>query len=360
MKKITTLLLTAVLLSAFSCLKEDDSIIDIPPVQGKLMSPNIGGPAQAFQVWVDLSDDQQIQTERSRWDLGFYSGDQFRVILNYSTMMAAVAIPTTDIDAVNPFEYQNILTEMEPTAGLNPAYIDHVAGNYLQDGTVIREIKENDADNPVYLLKLGYEPFTGEIPPYGTMATGAKRGFKKIRILRNDENSYKILFADLNESTHQEIIVQKDNNYHFSFFSFKDLATHEIQPTKNEWDLCFTVFNNVVPILGTYTFSDFILTNTLSKVGVYEVIDEPNNIENRYNQFAASDVNMALFKTQDHRALGDEWRTTVSGTTSMPVVQTDRFFVIKDAENNFFKLRFISMLDEQNYRGYPLFEYKQL
>lgn len=192
------------------------------------------------------------------------------------------------------------------------------------------------------------------------MATGEARGFKKVRFLRHGENAYKIQFANLNESTHQEIIVEKDSNYHFGFFSFKDLTTHDIQPTKNQWDICFTVFNNVVPVLGTYTFSDFVLTNTLSNVGVYEIIDEPNKIETIYNQFDLSKVNMSLFDSHDHRALGDKWRTTVSGTISLPVVQSDRFYVLKDPDGKIFKLRFISMLDAQNYRGYPLFEFQQL
>lgn len=358
--KTILILLSFLLFANIACLKEDDVMIDIPPLEGNLVAPDLGGSNQANQVWFDLSTQNTQTNLRSDWDLGFYSGDEFRVILNFSSIMAAAAVSSNDIDAVNQSDFQSIINEISISAPLNPSYIDDIYGNYLNDGTVIDEISAIDEENKVYLLKLGYEPYYGNISPYTTNPTGEFRGYKKIRILRNDENSYKIQFANLNDSEHEEVVVNKTSNYHFAFFSFKDLATHNIQPPKDDWDLCFTVFNNVIPELGTYIFSDFVLNNSLSNVTSYEVIGDPLTLESQYNDFEASDVNHSLFIENDQTPIGSNWRETVSGTVSTPKIHGDRFYVIKDTENRLYKLRFISMLNENNERGYPVFIYKEL
>lgn len=275
-------------------------------------------------------------------------------------MMAAGVIESTDIDAVNQNDFQAIINNISPTAGISPQYIDDVKGNYLNNGTVIQGISANELDNKVYLLKLGYENFTGSIPPFTTVATGSFRGYKKIRILRNDANSYKIQFADLDATSHQEIIVQKNQDYHFHFFSFKTESTVEIQPEKQNWDLCFTVFNNVIEGLGTYIYADFVVNNSLSGVSSYEVIGDPLLIENQYNNFNISQIDHSQFIENDQTAIGSKWRTTVSGTVSQPVINNDRFYIIRDTEGKFFKLRFLSMLNNANERGYPMFEYELL
>lgn len=358
-KTILTLL-TGLLLINIACLKEDDVMIDIPSLDGNIMAPNLGGSNQANQVWIDLSTQETQSNLRSDWDLGFYAGEEFRVILNYSSIMVAVQMPSSDINDLDQNDFQPIINQISQSAPLPPSYIDNIYGDYFNDGTAIDEISSIDEENKVYLLKLGYEPFYGSVAPYTTNPTGNFRGYRKVRILRNDDSSYKVQFANLNDSEYQEVIIEKDPNYHFTFFSFKDLSTPIIQPPKNDWDLCFTVFNNVIPELGTYIFSDFVLNNSLSNVISYEVIGDPLTLENQYNNFEASDVNHSLFIENDQTAIGSKWRETVSGTVSTPKILGDRFYVIKDAEERLFKLRFISMLNENNERGYPVFIYKEL
>lgn len=353
-------LLTALIFLNLACLKEDDVMIDIPNLEGNIISPDLGGPNQANQVWVDLSTQETHSNLRSDWDLGFYTGEQFRVILNYSTIMAAAKTQSNDINAVTQNDFQSIINDISASAPLLPSYIDNIYGDYFNNGTAIDEISPIDEENKVYLLKLGYEPFYGSIAPYATNPTGEFRGYRKIRILKNDENSYKIQFANLNDTDYQEVIVHKDSNYHFTFFSFKDLDTHIIQPPKNDWDLCFTIFNNVIPELGTYIFSDFVLNNSLSNVVAYEIIGNPLTLENEYSSFKASNVNHSLFIENDQTSIGGKWRETVSGTVSTPKIHGDRFYVIKDSEGRLYKLRFISMLNENNERGYPVFIYEEL
>lgn len=345
---------------ATSCLKEDDGIISVPPLEGTTMSPEVGGAAQPYQVWIDLSNQDQVQNHRNDWDLGFYSGDEFHVILNNSIMMAAGSIESTNIDAVNETNFTNLLSILSPGAGFPGDYIDDVNGDYVHNGTAIKSISANAADNKVYLLKMGYKPYEGTIPEYAAYTAGDSRGYKKIRILRNGENSYKIQYADLNATTHQEAIISKDSDYHYTFFSIENNQTIKIQPTKENWDFYFTVWNNVIEGHGTYIYPDFVINNKMSGVGSYYITTSPLTLEADFNSFSMAQVDESLFNYEDQRAIGGTWRSTVSGTTSTPIIQTDRFYVLKDAEGVYFKLRFLSMLNENNERGYPIFEYDPL
>ena len=361
MKKYIVTLLIGTLFFQTSCLKEDDGNILIAPIEGAALQPEVGGGTEPNQVWVDLSSGEMTSNLRTNWDLGFYSGEEFRVILNNSILMAAGSIESNNIDAVSENDFEDLIDILTPAAGFSESYIDDVAGNYLNDGTVIDEISEIDSENKVYLVKLGYELYQGtDVPANSAYTIGDSRGFKKIRILRNDADSYKIQYADLNDTEHSEFIVEKDSNYHFTFFSFDTGSTAEIQPEKNDWDLCFTVWNNVIEGFGTYTYADFIINNTMSGVGVYQFTTDPATLEEDYNNFSAADVDESLFIYNDQRAIGSDWRSTVSGTSSDPVVYSDRFFVLKDPNGILFKIRFISMLGENNERGFPQFEYEPL
>ena len=90
------------------------------------------------------------------------------------------------------------------------------------------------------------------------------------------------------------------------------------------------------------------------------ITTDPLTLETEYNNFKLEDVDPSLFDYSDHRVIGGTWRSTVSGTSSSPIIFTDRFYVVRDTEGNYFKLRFISMLNENNERGYPIFEYNSL
>lgn len=364
MKNIFLATLTGILFIMTSCLKEDDGAIEIPQLEGATVTPEVGGPTQPNQVWIDLSNPENMSNSnlRTDWDLGFYGGEEFRVILNNSILMAAGAVDSNNIDAVNENDFSELMNLLNPAAGWPAEYLDDVAGNYFQEnGTAIDEISTTDQDNKVYLVKLGYETYQGtDVPPFSAYTVGDARGFKKVRILRNGENSYKIQYADLDATTHSEFIVEKTSTHNFAFFSFDTENLVEIQPEKKNWDICFTIWNNIIEGFGTYTYSDFIISNTLDGVASYQITTDALTLESDYNNFTINDVDESLFVHNDQRAIGSNWRSTVSGTTSTPVVYGDRFYVLKDPDGILYKIRFLSMLDENNMRGYPKFEYQPL
>ncbi len=347
-----------------SCLKEDDGIVSVAPLTGAILEPETEGAHQPNQVWIDLSTGQMTKNKRTDWDLGFYSGNEFRVILNTSVMMAAGAIENvSNIDAVNSGMVSNLMSLVQ-VANFDPdniQYVDDVAGNYLENGTAIKEISIDENENKIYLINMGYEIGTGNVPMGSVGIAGASRGWMKIQITRNENDGYLIKYANLDDTTHLSYIIEKNSDYNFTFFSLRDGHEKLIQPKKKEWDICFTVFTNQVfdnsgTNQGTYIFPDFVINNTLSEVGVYQVISESSVLIETYENFSATDVDETRFIYDDHRTIGSNWRSTPNG----PVVFGDRFYVLKDPSGYLFKIRFIRMTSLEGERGFPQFEYDPL
>ncbi len=56
--------------------------------------------------------------------------------------------------------------------------------------------------------------------------------------------------------------------------------------------------------------------------------------------------------------IGRGWADPISGPVA--VVKDNRFFVIKDAAGNYYKLRFNAVVNDSGERGNPEFEYELL
>src|SRR5690606_23587369 len=116
---------------------------------GATMQGDGGGATYGNKVFFDLSANSQTSVQRTKWDLGFFCGDDWRVILNSSTTMMVRKIDKSDLNQVtesdtvdkshdlifNPFE--------EPTTSTLP-FIDYPDGDLSK--TAIAEISANDAD----------------------------------------------------------------------------------------------------------------------------------------------------------------------------------------------------------------------
>lgn len=349
-----------------SCLSADEDPVKVAPITGQTLEPKIGGAAQGNQVWVKLSDASQSTNIRTDWDLAFYSGDQFRVILNNSIIMAVGKIPSaTDINLVKVSDVAQLqdVVQIGTFDAANMQYIDNPNGNFLTQSSGISEIKVNDADNPIYLLNMGRKIYDGTIAPGSVITGGDSRGWKKIQILRAD-NGYKIRYADLNDKTYKEYNVTKSADHNFKFFSIENNVEVKVQPQKKAWDLGFTVFTNEVftttgQASGSYVFADFVVTNTLDGVGAYQVnVATGQTLDQAYNNFKMSDIDASKFIFNDQRAIGDHWRITTGSNGAQ--VYSNRFFVIKSADGFFFKLRFNRMTNNSGERGFPSFEYDPL
>ncbi len=318
---------------------------------GGSIAPEVGGPNQPFQVYVDLSLKNFVKMQRDSWDLAFYTKEGFRVGINGSIFMAAAELNETNIDNITEADVEDLMPQVavgtfDPA---NEAYIDYPDGDIYR--TAINEISLNDSENKVYLVNLGYEVGT-ETPANGSVAlTGNARGWKKIRVLRSGDG-YVLEYANLNDTSHQQVTIAKSVAYNAAFFSFNTNSVVNVEPDTDSWDLNFTVFTNIIEDAGSYGFSDGVLHNRKGGVTAYSVTTD----QYAYEDFGKANVIEANLK-QDQRAIGASWRDVMNNDK---VLVDDIFYIIKDGNGNLYKLKFTALLSENGERGFPEFKYDLL
>ncbi|TYP99244.1 heme-binding HmuY-like protein [Tenacibaculum adriaticum] len=356
--KFLTLILCAAVFNFTSC--SDDSSPSEPiniVIEGAAVSPEVGGPNEPNQVYVDLSTNTTTAVKRDSWDLGFYSGNEFRVVINGSIYMATAALSETDIDVVNSTSTE--VQDLQPQVAVgtfdpaNTVYIDAPDGTITN--TAIAEVSATDANNKVYLVNLGFAVGTEAASTGGVDISDDSRGWKKIKVLKSG-NDYVLQYADLDATTHQEVTISKDSDYNFTFFSFMTETTVNVEPEKSNWDLNFTVFTNEITGAGSYGYADFVVNNTKADAKVYMVDTDVDAFI--YEDFALTDVVLDNF-TKDQRSVGSSWRNG-GGPGSLPSLKENVFYVVSDTDGNLYKLKFLALTNDAGERGYPEFVYSLL
>ena len=140
-----------------------------------------------------------------------------------------------------------------------------------------------------------------------------------------------------------------------------------VQPEKAKWDIAFSPLINYTATRRpatlensvTYYFADVVTTNILGNVRAQ--IIKSDSAEKRdqdyaaYDKAKANEINFNDPSLNQQLVIGASWRNTFN-----KVLYDNVFYVIKDAEGNLFKLKFVSLMNEQGVRGYPVFEYALL
>ncbi len=310
--------------------------------QQPAMTINGGGVLYSNKVFMDLSANRQTIVNRNNWDLGFYTGnDQFRVILNSSTAMMARQINKSDLNLVSGADTTGFSTEVAfnqfaPVTTSLP-YIDYPSGDLSR--TAIAAVSATAEENKVYIVNRGLAP--GNPTP--------ARGWKKIRVLRNASGGYTLQYADINATSFSSIDIAKDENYFFKYISFDNGAAN-VEPVKKKWDLAWTYFSNVTNFGAgevPYLFQDIILLNR--NVSIAKVMTATK----AFADFTAADANTQTYQTSQN-AIAADWRSG-GGPGVSPAVRSDRYYIVKDGDNNYYKLRFTA-LTQNGERGYPAFE----
>jgi hypothetical protein len=340
MKRLIYLIcITGFVTTLISCNKDSAAPPPPPPSDGKSFSLNggSGGANAVNSVFVDLSTEKQDSARRSSWDLGFYCGSDFRVIINNTTAASAKATAKTDITTITTADTAGFAAALLLGQGAGTMdIIDNVDGDLTK--TAIAGISSTDADNKVYILS----------PSNGMVA--AAKDWYKLRVTRNG-NGYRVQYAKLSETTLKTIDVSKDDKYNFRYASLETNGLVNVEPEKTKWDIMWTLttykFSPTIP----YTFSDFVYINSLAGVQAAEVLTSTV----AYADYAETHISATTFSNSKN-VIGSNWRTA---SPSGSGVKTDRFYVIKDAAGNVYKLKFVSFSSgDGGERGKPVIDYK--
>ncbi len=332
-----------------ACKKDINPIIMVPTSVGATIQLNgiagaESGGAAANSVYLDLSGDKQTSVLRSGWDLGFYCGDDFRVILNNASSAGAKVLTKNDLTTVNATDTIGLTLATSQTNPLSEqlTYFDDVAGDLTK--TVIPAISVTDADNKVIILNRG---IGGGI---------ASRPWIKLRVLRNATGGYTLQYAGIRETSFKTLLIGKDANWHFKFVSFEN-GIMDAQPEKEKWDLVWTysVFEtNFGAGQVPYNFSDLIALNYLSGVTVStKVYADAATASTAFNAFNKDSIANASFSA-NRWAIGSGWRSTQPATGA----KQDRFYIIRDTRGNYYKFKCLDMgVNDGGTRGKPRFRY---
>ena len=343
-------MIAATVTGAFTaCKKDTDPIIVVPTSSGASVQLNgiagsEAGSAAGNSVYLDLSSDKQTPVLRSGWDLGFYCGDDFRVILNNTTSAGAKVLTKNDLTTVGAADTIGLTLATSQTNPLPEQlpWFDNVAGDLTK--TVIPAVSAADADNNVIILNRG------------TGGGIAARAWIKLRVLRNALGGYTLQYAGIQETSFKTILISKDANWHFRFVSFEN-GIVDAEPAKDNWDIVWTYSvyeTNFGAGQVPYNFSDLIAVNYLSGVTVAtKIYADATTASAAYTAFNKDSVANAVFSAS-RWAIGSGWRSTQPATGA----KQDRFYIIKDGRGNYYKLKCTAMgVNDGGTRGKPEFKY---
>lgn len=346
---LTKGMIAAILATGLFACEKDDAVVVPPPSNGQTQTLNggAGGASAVNSVYVDLSTDKQDSIKRNSWDLAFYSGSSFRVGLNSTNGASAVMVNKTDINSVTSSDI--VLDDLAIALGTAGAFdnIDDIVTGDIGN-TVIAEISATDANNKVYVINTEGGSHT---------ATLSLDKLIKVRILRKG-NGYTLQYAKLSETTFKTVDILKDAAYNFKHFSFTSNALVNAEPEKAKWDIMWTwsiYYGGTGAGAYPYGYSDVVFTNVLSGAQTAEKIYANSTVRNSaYDAYTADSLATVSFNSS-FDAIGSKWRAT-TGTIG---VKTDRFYLVKDAAGNVYKLKFISFTTQDGgVRGKPVIEYK--
>lgn len=349
------LFLSGILSLTMACNKSEIEDIDVPKSSGSTIQVNglVGnesGAAAGNMVFIDFSKDQQTPLVRASWDLAFYCGNQNRVMINNTTAAMAVVVDKTDLDAVTADDVSGETFEVDIT-NPNPSTflkLDDLSGDLSK--TVIPEITAT-ASKVVVIGR-------------GTGGGTPRRDLVKAQFSLAGNGAYQVKWSKLGENNYQTATITKDEAFHFKYVSFDNGLLTTAEPEQFNWDIvwCTSIYETLNgSVMSAYIFSDMVGVNYLSGVTTIEKkYDDEAAASQAFNTYSLAEAQAETLSNY-RWAIGANWRQTAAPGVLNPGVNKKRFYVVKDPQGNYYKLKFLSFTTEDGgTRGKPELKYELL
>ncbi len=327
-----------------SCFREDDIFTLEEPGEIKVASVGQGND-YSNQIFFDLHDGQILKNNYADWDLSFESGPNgYHIWINGGKGMYAGSKSETNFNLV------------QDTTGVKWRW-DSPTGN--PDSTAIGNWTTyipTSAQKPIPANKMDEaERSTGlvYIIDRGSSHNGSQR-YWKVKFVWVNNDAYKVKFGLLNNTFVDSLIIKKNSQYNFAYFTF-DSGGQQItmEPVKTTWDLVFTRYRYV--FYNTTPFTPYMVSGVLlNPTGIYAGVDSTMTFEEIDYQKAKT---VKLINERD--VIGYNWKL-YSFTTSSYIMAPNRNYIIRDEKGYYWKLRFIDFYNQSGEKGYPKFEYQRL
>ncbi|SDL47957.1 HmuY protein [Catalinimonas alkaloidigena] len=313
------------------CLAEDTPLQLPPPGPEETFQADLGS-GYGDQVYFDFSTGQATVRDRESWDLGFYCGpDSFYVVLNGAKRMYAADPQTEDFASVT--SRAGLAFRPDPPSG-------------LLDSTVLGRWWTRATDAPVFVIDRGQK------------TSGLPIGTKKIQ-LRRAGHQVVLRYADLNGAGEDSLRITQDPLYNLMFFSFEDGGQLvEVEPPKTDWDVVFTTYTHIFEDQPDPAFRFYLVNGVLLNRHATVATD---SIPARQQPFASLTLEQvpAYAFTAQLDVIGFDWKT-FDMATNQYTVHDDWSYLVRTAENHYYKLQFLSFYNDAGDRGYPLIRYQRL
>jgi len=275
----------------------------------------------------------EVSNEKlGKWDLAFQSameGDN--VLINYSVSARAIKTGTTDFSEVDKSTAEDLFNSDQWKFN-DPAYSN------VRDSIALKDWENSE----VYLVYRG-----GASPP--------EQAYYKIQYISKTDESYTFKYAHVESTTEIEKTIKRTQGLANVYFSFDDDALVIHEPNIKEWDFYFAPYFGWFETLTPGEYSPYnvtgVMINNEGGVRVAQVFDEDIDYEN---------IDLAMAENLDYTdwkgAVGSTWKLIPSIEDPVYNMDTNKKYVLKLYDGNYYKLRFLDFYNLEGEQGYTSFE----
>ncbi len=314
-----------------SCEKKEIPVV-LPP-KGTATHARIDlGENYLIQIYYDLETGTVVKTsDLFSWDLALESsGEGYHVFMNGGKNVL--------INATGKTNFADVSDANVSTTNIN------------NDGTW----KYDDPDGQKGNTGVGeWRDASGNCQVY---VVSADSTFYKFQLVSVDEKEYTMKFGSLNSTTPQTITIPKNSGFNYAYFSCKN-TNHVVtpEPPKADWDLVFTRYRHVYKDLQNFKY---IVTGAL--LNPNKMIGARDSVSGFANIKVSTLPDLDFVPNRD--VIGFDWKSYdyTAGGDARYIVNPNKCFVIKNAQNQLWKIHFLDYYSVTGTKGSPSFEYERL
>jgi hypothetical protein len=331
--KIKTELIGSVLLlcTTWACFEEDKPV---PPYPGEVTT--IPDSVQVYQSYFDFETNRIVRSYPcSSWQLGFECGtDGWHIITNSGASWFLFNTGQTIPDAV---------VDMPPTV------------NHLYD--VQHEFPDSTAAGNWVITGESGNEYTGEVYLLGKYHNGSFHHIKQLMFKEVNDTSYRFFYKEQDNGFADTVVIRKSDSVNFVFYSFNEVRQVNLEPDRSTYDLIFGSYYDLATNFGVtipYPVGGALLNTWQTKAALDSITPYPDILV----------TNLAGYNLTSQRDIpGYRWKTVTvdvtGGGSATYAVKTNYTYIIHTAQDNYYKLRFLSYTVDGK-SGFPRFEFRKL
>lgn len=304
----------------YSCFEPDERVIPYPRE-----ITTINDSVQTYQSWFDLESGNVTVNRIIDWDLAVESAPEgWRVVVNSGADLFIHNTQNTQFPA-----------ELQMPLQLKGLYDNQ---QLWPDSTATGDWTIH---NNTFLM--------------AKYATGKFTDYRHLQFMSSTDSTF--IFRYISDSETDTVIMIKDQETNFSYYSFDEKRQVFPEPDKNTYDLVFTSYYDMPTLFGQtmpYKVGGVLLNASNTRA----VLDTLHGFDEISNEI------IPMLDFSDRRDIpGYNWKDVTvditGGGSASYTVKSNYNYIILTAQGNYFRLRFLSYtLDGRS--GYPRFEFSIL